>query len=229
MKLMLIGYVNKQNCRIQGTENPHAYIKKPTHPKRIIIWCGFWSTSAYFVNGKTQLMSDLTDNQFYPSAERIWFVFASLSGPAIDLQKMPILAKKKIILSDEAHFDIGGYVNKQNCRIWDTFLCPHAYIENPTQPKRVTIWCGFWSKGIIDPFFFENEQGEVVTVNGDHYRAMYNKFLYTRIEEDDIGNIWFQQEGTTCHTAKAALDVLRPVVENRIISRRDDVVWPPRS
>ena len=31
------------------------------------------------------------------------------SGPAIDLQKMPILTKKKIIFSDEAHFDLGGY------------------------------------------------------------------------------------------------------------------------
>ena len=32
----------------------------------------FFSTTAYFVNGNTYLMSDLTDNQFYPSAERIW-------------------------------------------------------------------------------------------------------------------------------------------------------------
>ena len=31
-----------------------------------------------------------------------------------------ILAKKKIIFSDEAHFDLGGYVNKQNYRIWGT-------------------------------------------------------------------------------------------------------------
>ena len=29
---------------------------------------------------------------------------------------MPIL-EKKIIISDEAHFDLGGYVNKQNCYI----------------------------------------------------------------------------------------------------------------
>ena len=28
--------------------------------------------------------------------------------------------KKKIIFSHEAHFDLGGYVNKQNCRIWGT-------------------------------------------------------------------------------------------------------------
>ena len=26
--------------------------------------------------------------------------------------------QKEIIFSDEAHFDLGGYVNKQNCRIW---------------------------------------------------------------------------------------------------------------
>ena len=35
-------------------------------------------------------------------------------------QKIPILAKTKIIFSDEANFDLGGYVNKQNCRIWGT-------------------------------------------------------------------------------------------------------------
>ena len=71
---------------------------------------------------------------------------------------MRILAKKKIF-SDEAHFDLGGYVNNQKCRI--------CRIEKPTHPKRVTIWRGFWSSGIIEPFFFENEQREAVTVNGD--------------------------------------------------------------
>ena len=70
---------------------------------------------------------------------------------------------KNIIFSDEGHFDLGGYVNKQNCRIWGTEN-PHAYIETPTHPKRVTVWCGFWSRSIIGPFFFENEPVEAVTV-----------------------------------------------------------------
>ena len=144
-------------------------------------------------------------------------VFASLSGPAMDLQKLPILAKK-IIFSDEAPFDLGGYENKQNCRIRGTEN-PHAYIGKSKHPKRATGWCGFLSRGIIGPFFFENEQGEAVTVNGDRYRVMLNEF-----EEEDIGNIWFQQEGATCHTAEATFDVLRPVFEDRIISRRADVV-----
>ena len=100
---------------------------------------------------------------------------------------MPILAKK-IIFSDEAYFDLGGYVNKKNCRIWGTENS-HAYIEKPTHPKRLTVWCGFWSRGIIMPFFFKNDQGEAVTVNDARYRAMLNELLFTKIEEEDIGNI----------------------------------------
>ena len=72
-------------------------------------------------------------------------VFASLNGPAIDLQKMPKLAKKKIIFSDEVHFDLGAYINKKNCRIRVTEN-PHAYIEKPTHPKRLIVWYGFWCR-----------------------------------------------------------------------------------
>ena len=35
--------------------------------------------------------------------------------------------KKKNIFSDEAHFDLGGHVNKQYCRIWGTEN-QHAYV-----------------------------------------------------------------------------------------------------
>ena len=58
---------------------------------------------------------------------------------------------------------------------------------------------------------------------------MLNEFLFTKIADEDIGNIWFQQDGATCHTAEATHDVLRPVFEDLIISRRADVVWPPWS
>ena len=51
---------------------------------------------------------------------------------------------------------------------------------------------------------------------------MLNEILFTKIEEEDISNIWFQQDTAT-------LDVLRPVFENRIIRRRADVVWLPQS
>ena len=77
----------------------------------------------------------------------------------------------------------------------------------------MTVWCGFLSRSIIGPFFLENEQREDVTVNGDRYRAMWKEFLFTKIEEEAIGNIWFQHDGATCHKAEAIINVF----ENRII------------
>ena len=58
---------------------------------------------------------------------------------------------------------------------------------------------------------------------------MLNEFLFTNIEKEDIINIWFQQDGTTCRTTEAILDVLRPAFKDRIINRKADGVWPPRS
>ena len=54
---------------------------------------------------------------------------------------------------------------------------------------------------------------------------MLNEFLFTKIEEEELATFDFNR---TCHTAETTLDVLRPVFEDRIISRRADVVWPPR-
>ena len=54
-------------------------------------------------------------------------------------------------------------------------------------------------------------------------------FLFTKIEEEDIDNILFQQDSATYHTAEFTADVLRPVFEDCIISRRADIVWLPRS
>ena len=42
---------------------------------------------------------------------------------------------------------------------------------------------------------------------------MLNELLFTKIEEEDIGNIWFQQDGATCHTAEATLDASAPFLE----------------
>ncbi|GFX26046.1 hypothetical protein TNCV_2273861 [Trichonephila clavipes] len=46
---------------------------------------------------------------------------------------------KRILFSDEAHFWLNGYVNKQNCRIWSE-ANPQVYVETPLHPEKLTVW-----------------------------------------------------------------------------------------
>ncbi|GFV00045.1 hypothetical protein TNCV_4057181 [Trichonephila clavipes] len=50
--------------------------------------------------------------------------------------------------SDEAHFWLNGYVNKQNCRIWRE-ANPQVYVETPLHPEKLTVWCALWAGGIL--------------------------------------------------------------------------------
>ncbi|GFY16640.1 uncharacterized protein TNCV_2787661 [Trichonephila clavipes] len=53
---------------------------------------------------------------------------------------------KRILFSDEAHFWLNGYVNKQNCRIWSE-ANPQVYVETPLHPKTDCLVCfmGWWN------------------------------------------------------------------------------------
>ncbi|GFS90809.1 DUF4817 domain-containing protein [Trichonephila clavipes] len=93
---------------------------------------------------------------------------------------------KRILFSDEAHFWLNGYVNKQNCRIWSE-ANPQVYVETPLHPEKLTVWCALWAGAV------------------------------------------FQQDGATCHTARATIDLLKDTFGDRLISRFGPVNWPPRS
>ena len=94
----------------------------------------------------------------------------------------------KIIFSDEAHFHLGGYVNKQNCRIWG-LENPHAIHEQPMYPPKSTVWCGLWANGIIGPYFFENADGATITINPGRYRSMLRKFLCHKLNEMNVNQL----------------------------------------
>ncbi|GFU67046.1 putative DD41D transposase [Trichonephila clavipes] len=51
-------------------------------------------------------------------------------------------------LSDQAHFWLNGYVNKQNCRTWSG-ANPQVYVETPLHPEKLTVWCALWAGGIL--------------------------------------------------------------------------------
>ncbi|GFX97659.1 transposable element Tc3 transposase [Trichonephila clavipes] len=55
---------------------------------------------------------------------------------------------KRILFSDEAHFWLNGYVNKQNCRIWSE-ANPQVYVETPLHPEKLTVWCALWAEAVV--------------------------------------------------------------------------------
>ena len=49
------------------------------------------------------------------------------------------------------------------------------------------------------------------------------------IEEYDLENMWFQQDGATCHTTQANMALLQETFPGCVISHRGDIDWKTRS
>ncbi|GFW98084.1 hypothetical protein TNCV_2491401 [Trichonephila clavipes] len=59
-------------------------------------------------------------------------------------------------------------------------------------PEKLTVY------GLVESFF-KNDEGHNVTVNGDRYRAMITNFFIPELNNHDVQELWFQQDGATCH------------------------------
>ncbi|GFS52349.1 putative transposase [Trichonephila clavipes] len=81
-------------------------------------------------------------------------------------------------------------------------LIPQVYVETPLHPEKLSVWCTLWAGGIISPYF-KNDEGH--------------------------NELWFQQDGATCHTARAPVDLLKDTFGDRLVSRFGPVNWPPKS
>ncbi|GFU33333.1 hypothetical protein TNCV_1158811 [Trichonephila clavipes] len=94
-----------------------------------------------------------------------------------------------------------------------------------TYAQKLIVWCALWAGGIL----LQNDEGHNVTVNGDRYRAMITNFFIPELNNHDVQELWFQQDGATCHTARATIYLLKDTFGDRLISRFGPVNWPPRS
>ncbi|GFX15970.1 transposase [Trichonephila clavipes] len=102
------------------------------------------------------------------------------------------------------------------------------------QPMRAGAYCALpnildhWALRLVESFF-KNDEDHNVTVNGDRYRVMITNFFIPELNNHDVQELWFQQDGATCHTARATIDLLKNTFGGRLISRFGPVNWPPRS
>ncbi|GFS57375.1 transposable element Tc3 transposase [Trichonephila clavipes] len=58
---------------------------------------------------------------------------------------------------------------------------------------------------------------------------MITNFFISELNNQDVQELWFQQDGATCHTARATIDLFKDTFGDRLISRFGPVNWPPRS
>lgn len=60
---------------------------------------------------------------------------------------------------------------------------------------------------------------------------MLREFFFPQLHEFEAYNstTWFQQDGATCHTSNESLTVVNELFEGKLISRRKEIPWPPRS
>ncbi|GFW11133.1 putative transposable element [Trichonephila clavipes] len=58
---------------------------------------------------------------------------------------------------------------------------------------------------------------------------MITNFFIPELNNRDVQELWFQQDGVTCHTARATINLLKDTFGDRLISRFGPVNWPPRS
>ena len=96
-------------------------------------------------------------------------------------------------------------------------------------PVKVTVWCGLWAGVNIGSYFFKDAAHRNVTVNGERCREMISNFLFSKMQEHDLHDMWFQQGSVTCLTARLTMDLLRGEFGEHFISRSGPVNWPPRS
>lgn len=64
-----------------------------------------------------------------------------------------------------------------------------ARIQQDTE--KVTVCCGFWAVEVINPYFFENDFGQAITVNGEYYIWMvtlrWSKLAIEIVQYDPFG------------------------------------------
>ena len=137
------------------------------------------------------------------------FEFTNLMLEKIDLG---IININNIWFSDEAHFHLNGYVNKQNWRHWGTEN-PHLAIATPAHPKRITVWCGMTSEVIIGPIFIDGN------VTGEKYLELLERDFYPKIRHRRlVQGYWYQQDGARPHRTQDVLESLNTTFRGHLIA-----------
>ncbi len=132
-----------------------------------------------------------------------------------------------IWFSDECHFRMNRYVNKQNMRLW----CdenPIEIEEAHIHPKKVMVWAAISSHGIIGPVFIRG------TVTSSSYHSLIKDDIIPELDiRGYLKSAVYRQDGAKPHISDKNLLLPRNTFKNCIILNRflqlfnTSWNWPP--
>ena len=140
----------------------------------------------------------------------------------------------RLIIGDEARFEMNGKVNTQNVRQYAPKGHPPAFnFDKSSNRYELTVWAGLCGNGLIfGPYFFEEN------VDGRAYLRMLNEFVFpeflnhfnNQYWEGMFRGLWWAQDGASAHRLLEVRDRLNETSgENRVVGLGHNVEWPRRS
>jgi hypothetical protein len=122
------------------------------------------------------------------------------------------------MFSDEAHFHLSGYVNRQNYRYWSEGEPDDFVSETVLHPQRITVWAAIGKDGVIGPIF--DPVGPKKTVTAESYLHMLKTEVVPAARRKGIhGTMVFMQDGAPPHFSKQVRRYLNQQFSGRWIGR----------
>jgi len=84
----------------------------------------------------------------------------------------------------------------------------------------------------MGPYWFENDKSRKVTINGERYQAVLQKFhhdLAQKVTSNQLSMTWFMQDGAPSHTAGDTITLLWQLFRNRLVALVTTHDWEPHN
>lgn len=136
----------------------------------------------------------------------------------------------QLIVSDEAVFSLNSEVNSRNVVRYAEYGNGHPrehYVEFVQGAEQVMVWAGVTRAGtVLGPHFVERNLDSREYLRIIRYHVIQRDFREHNI---DRRVMWWQQDGAPCHTSNATMRYLRGQFPGKVMGKRGDWPWPPRS
>ena len=136
----------------------------------------------------------------------------------------------QLAVSDEAVFSLNSELNTRNVIHCAPYRQGHPlnhFVEFEQSADSIMVWSGLTRAGVLlGPHFI---QGNLNT--REYLRIIRYHVIQRGFPRNDINRqvMWWQQDGAPAQTSNVTLQYLTGQFPGRIMSKRGDWPWPPRS